>query len=335
MGNGPLDVVGIGNAIVDVIAHAEEKDLVDLELTKGAMTLIDAARAEFLYEGMGAAIEISGGSAANTVVGLAQLGGHAGYIGKVRNDQLGGIFHHDISAAGVEFPTPAAIAGPPTARCLIFVTPDAQRTMETYLGASVGLGPSDIDHEAIRRAKITYLEGYLWDAPPAKEAFELASEFAHEAGKKVALTLSDSFCVERHRESFQKLIQDHVDILFANEAEILSLYQVKHFDQAMQQIRNHCEAVALTRSEKGAVILSGDEVHVIDAEPVETVLDTTGAGDLFAAGFLFGFARGHGLAACGRIAAICAAEIIGHFGARPEQPLDQLVAERMGPGALG
>lgn len=335
MGDGPLDVLGIGNAIVDVIAHAEEKDLLNLELTKGAMTLIDAARAEFLYEKMGTAVESSGGSAANTMVGLAQLSGAAGYIGKVRNDQLGGIFHHDISAAGVEFPTPPAIAGPPTARCLIFVTPDAQRTMETYLGASVGLGPDCIDQACIRRAKIVYLEGYLWDEPPAKEAFVLASEIAHAAGKKVALTLSDSFCVQRHRQSFQDLIADHVDILFANEAEILSLYQVTNFDQALQKVRAHCEVVALTRSEKGSVILSSEEVHVVDAEPVETVLDTTGAGDLFAAGFLFGLTRGHGLAACGRIGSICAAEIVSHFGARPEKPLDQLVAERMGPGVLG
>lgn len=335
MGEGPLDVVGIGNAIVDVITHAEEKDLADLELTKGAMTLIDAARAEFLYEDMGPAVEISGGSAANTMVGFAQLGGAAGYIGKVRNDQLGGIFHHDISNSDVEFPTPPAITGPPTARCLIFVTPDAQRTMETYLGASVGLGPGDINHGFVRRAKLTYLEGYLWDEPPAKEAFVLASEIAHEAGNKVALTLSDPFCVERHRQSFQGLVEAHVDILFANEIEILSLYQAKSFDQALQQIRDRCEVAVLTRSEKGSVIVAGEEVHVIDAEPIDHVVDTTGAGDLFAAGFLFGLSRGHGLAACGRIGSICAAEVIGHFGARPEAPLDQLIAERMGPGVLG
>ena len=243
MVEGPFDVVGIGNAIVDVIAHAEEKDLVALELTKGAMTLIDAARAEFLYESMGPAVEISGGSAANTMVGMARLGGTVGYIGKVRNDQLGGIFRHDISTAGVAFPTRPAIAGPPTARCLIFVTPDAQRTMETYLGASVGLGPGDIDHGLIRRAKITYLEGYLWDEAPAKEAFVLASEIAHEAGNKVALTLSDPFCVDRHRRSFQDLVEAHVDVLFANELEILSLYQAKTFDQALQQIRDNREAI--------------------------------------------------------------------------------------------
>jgi len=335
MGDGPLDVIGIGNAIVDVIAHASEKDLTDLELTKGAMTLIDAARAEFLYERMGAAVEISGGSAANTMVGCAQLGGAAAYIGKVRNDQFGGIFLHDISAAGVEFPTAPAITGEPTARCLVFVTPDAQRTMETYLGASVGLGPDDIDAHGIRRAKITYLEGYLWDAPPAKKAFVLASEIAHAAGKKVALTLSDAFCVDRHRQSFQELIAAHVDILFANEAEIISLYQTTNFDQALAQVKNHCEMVALTRSEKGAVILSRDDTHTIKAAPVAQVLDTTGAGDLFAAGFLFGVTRGHSPAICGRIGSICAAEIISHFGARPEKSLDQLVVERMGPGVLG
>ncbi|MCE2509487.1 MAG: adenosine kinase [Alphaproteobacteria bacterium] len=332
MGESSLDVVGIGNAIVDVIAHAEEKDLVALELTKGAMTLIDAARAEFLYENMGSAVEISGGSAANTMVGLSRLGGAAGYIGKVRNDQLGGIFHHDISTARVEFPTRPAIAGPPTARCLIFVTPDAQRTMETYLGASVGLGPDDLDHGLIRRAKVTYLEGYLWDETPAQEAFVLASKIAHEAGNKVALTLSDPFCVERHRRSFQDLVEAHVDILFANEIEILSLYQSKTFDQALQRIRGRCEVAALTRSEKGSVIVAGEEVHVIDAEPVDAVVDTTGAGDLFAAGFLFGLARNHDLAACGRIGSICAAEIISHFGARPETPLDELIHARMGSG---
>lgn len=331
----PLDVVALGNAIVDVITHARDEAVAALELTKGAMTLIDAARAEFLYESMGPAIEISGGSAANTVVGITQLGGSAGYIGKIRNDELGGIFNHDITAAGVEFLTLPATEGPPTARCLIFVTPDAQRTMETYLGASVELGPADIEDVFIERAKIVYLEGYLWDAPPAKEAFERASEIAHKMGKKVALTLSDPYCVERHRESFQVFVEKHVDILFANEQEILSLYQSPDFDAAMQKVRSLCEVTALTRSEKGSVVVTGKEVHVIDAEPVPRVVDTTGAGDLYAAGFLFGFTRGHDLATCGRIGSVCASEIISHFGARPQVALDRLVAERLGEKVLG
>jgi len=334
MEKGPLDVVGIGNAIVDVISHAEEKDLDDLKLAKGAMTLIDVTRAEFLYESMTPVTEVSGGSAANTMVGFAQLGGTAGYIGKVRNDQLGKVFRYDISAANVEFPTSPTVTGPPTARCLIFVTPDAQRTMETYLGASVGLGPGDINRGLVQRAKLTYLEGYLWDESAAKEAFVLASKIAHGAGNKVALTLSDSFCVERHRKSFRDLVEAHIDILFANETEILSLYQAKSFDQALQQIRGCCEVAALTRSEKGSVIITGGEVHLINAEPTDHVMDTTGAGDLFAAGFLFGLSRGYKLAVCGRIGSICSAEIIGHFGARPEASLNQLIAEKMGPDVL-
>jgi len=233
-----------------------------------------------------------------------------------------------ISAAGVEFPTPPAITGEPTARCLVFVTPDAQRTMETYLGASVGLGPDDIDAACIRRAKITYLEGYLWDAPPAKEAFVRASKIAHEAGQKVALTLSDAFCVDRHRSSFQELIAAHVDILFANEAEILSLYQVTDFDQALAQVKNHCEMVALTRSEKGCVIIKGNECHEVPAIGIEEVVDTTGAGDLFAAGFLYGLTQNKPLPECGHLGALAANEIISHIGARPEISLAELAASR-------
>ncbi len=323
-----LDVVGIGNAIVDVIAHAEDRFLDDKGLAKGAMTLIDATAAEALYGDMAPALECSGGSAANTMAGLASLGGKGAFIGKVRNDQLGGIFRHDIRAANVEFDTEPATHGAPTARCLIFVTPDAQRTMQTFLGASQDLGPDDIDPDTIAAAKVTYLEGYLWDPPEAKEAFRKAAELAHKAEGMVALTLSDGFCVDRHRGDFMDLVQNHVDILFANEVEIVSLYQAAGFDEALQQVRGHCRVVALTRSEKGSVVLSDDEIHVIDAQPVANVIDTTGAGDLYAAGFLFGLTRGLDLATSGRIGALAAAEVIGHFGARPETPLQELAAAK-------
>lgn len=326
-----FDVVGIGNAIVDVIAHAQDGFLRHNELVKGAMTLIEADRAEALYGLMDSAIEASGGSAANTMAGLASLGGRAAFIGKVRDDQLGGIFRHDIRAAGVHFESAPAASGPPTARCLIFVTPDAQRTMQTFLGASVALGPADVDPNLIAATAVTYLEGYLWDRPEAKEAFQRAAGFAHKAGRKVALTLSDPFCVDRHRADFLKLIAGHVDVLFANEAEIKSLYQTENFDEALAQARDHCEVAALTRSEKGAVIVAGKEVHEVAAEPVARVVDTTGAGDLYAAGFLFGYTRALPLATCARIGAIAAAEVISHYGARPETKLADLVAAKLGP----
>jgi len=325
-----LDVLGIGNAIVDVLAHADDSFLVENGLTKGAMTLIEADRARELYGIMAPGVEISGGSAANTMAGIAALGGRGAYIGKIRDDQLGEIFRHDIRAAGVEFDTPPAADGPQTARCLIFVTPDAQRTMQTYLGACVELGPDDIDAGTVARARMTYLEGYLWDRPSAKEAFVKAATTAHEAGRKVALTLSDSFCVDRHRESFLDLVHNHVDILFANEDEITSLYRTADFDEALQQVRGHCEIAALTRSAKGSIVLADGEVHVIDARPVAQVVDTTGAGDLYAAGFLFARARGADLRACGRAGAIAAAEVIGHFGARPESDLRTLVEDVLG-----
>lgn len=325
-----FDVLGIGNAIVDVIAHADDVFLSQNGLAKGAMTLIDADAAEGLYRRMGSAVESSGGSAANTIAGLAALGGRGAFIGKVRNDQLGGIFAHDIRALGVDFATAAATHGAPTARCLIFVTPDAQRTMQTFLGASATLGPADINAAQVRAAAITYLEGYLWDPPPAKEAFEKAATIAHEAGNMVALSLSDAFCVDRHRADFLRLVEGYVDILFANEAEIKSLYQVDDFDSALQRVRGHCQIAALTRSEKGSVVISGDEVHVIDAVKVPKVVDTTGAGDLYAAGFLFGLTQGRPLHDCGRIGAICAGEIISHFGARPESPLSDLVVQALG-----
>jgi sugar/nucleoside kinase (ribokinase family) len=325
-----LDVAAVGNAIVDVLSKASDSLLQELGLSKGAMTLIGAPEADAFYRRMGAVTECSGGSAANTVVGVALLGGRAGFIGKVRDDQLGGIFRHDIRAVGVEFDTPPAAEGLPTARCLVFVTPDAQRTMQTFLGVAGHLGPDDVDSELVRRAAITYLEGYLFDPPPAKKAFEKAASLAHAAGKRVALTLSDPFCVDRHRDDFRKLIAHHVDILFANEAEITSLYRVADFDSALQIVRDNCEVAVLTRSEKGAVIVASDEIHVIDAEPVARVVDTTGAGDLFAAGFLFGVTHELGLAAAGRIGAVCAGEVISHFGARPAISLAALVQSRLG-----
>ncbi len=321
-----FDVTGIGNAIVDVLAHADDAKLTALGVDKGVMTLIDAQRAEQIYAQMGPGIECSGGSAANTIAGLAALGGKGAYIGKVRNDQLGDVFRHDLRSQGVAFDTAAAQDGVSTARCLILVTPDAQRTMMTFLGACVDLGPEDIDPAVIANAKVTYLEGYLWDPPKAKEAFRTAARIAHEAGRKVALSLSDPFCVGRHRAEFLELLSDHVDILFANEAEITSLYQTD-FEDAVRQVRQHCDIAALTRSEKGSIVVAGGQVVVQGAEPVSKVVDTTGAGDLYAAGFLYGFTQGRDLGTCARLGGICAAEIIGHVGARPEANLAQLVAE--------
>jgi sugar/nucleoside kinase (ribokinase family) len=324
-----LDLVGIGNAIVDVLTHTDDSFLADNGLVKGAMTLIDGARAESLYLDMGPAIECSGGSVANTMVGFTSLGGSGAYIGKLRNDQLGGIFRHDIRAAGVEFESAAAEDGPPTARCLIFVTPDAQRTMQTYLGACIELGPDDIDEDLVQRAQVTYLEGYLWDPPEAKEAFVKAARAAHEAGKRVALSLSDPFCVDRHRDDFLILVEHHIDVLFANEEEIKSLYQVESFDDAMQHVRGHCEIAALTRSEKGSVVVADSGVHILDAEAVDHVVDSTGAGDMYAAGFLYGLIRDRDLVTCARMGSITAAEAISHTGARPEVSLADLVSAHL------
>jgi len=322
-------VAGIGNAIVDVLADTDDETLERLGLAKGSMTLITAERAVELHAQMESRVECSGGSAANTLVGLASMGGSAAYIGKVRDDALGELFRRDIRAAGVSFDTPAATAGPPTGRCLIFVTPDAQRSMQTLLGASATLGPEDVDPATIERAGITFLEGYLWDPEPAKQAFLRAAEIAHAAGRKVALTLSDPFCVERHREEFRELVDNHVDVLFANEAEVHSLFETNDFDAALAALRGRCEIAAVTRGKDGSVILCGDDVIQVEAAPVDEVVDTTGAGDLYAAGFLFGLSEGRDPATCGRIASIAAGEIISHFGARPESSLTDLVAAKL------
>ena len=325
MSDSEIDILGIGNAIVDVLSHADDAFLDRHGITKGAMTLIDPDRVKTLYAAMGPGLEMSGGSAANTVAGVASFGGRGGFIGKIRDDQLGEVFAHDIRSLGVRFETTPAVDGANTARCLILVTPDAQRTLNTYLGACVDLGPEDVDPALVEAAKVTYLEGYLWDPPRAKEAFRKAMEVARGAGRKVALTLSDSFCVDRWRDEFRALVKDGVDIVFANEDELKALYQVDDFNAGLQLIRDDCEVAALTRSAKGSVIVNGGEVHVIDAVPVAKVVDTTGAGDLYAAGFLYGYTRGAPLGECGRLGSLAAAEVIGHFGARPDVPLADLV----------
>jgi sugar/nucleoside kinase (ribokinase family) len=324
------DVLGIGNAIVDILAYAEDDLVAELELARGAMTLIDEDRSAFLYRRLGPAREVSGGSCANTIAAVASLGGSSAFIGRVRDDQLGRVFSHDIRAAGVTFRNPPSATGPSTATSMIFVTPDGQRTMNTYLGACVELGPDDVDPQLVAGASVTYLEGYLWDRPEAKAACRKAAEVCHQAGRQLALTLSDGFCVDRWRAEFRELIAQRVDILFANEAEITSLYEVADFDQALQEVRRHVHFAALTRGPKGSVVLRGEELHVIDAAPPARVLDTTGAGDLYAAGFLRGHTMGLDLAACGRLGSACAAAIIAQYGARPEAPLLPLL-DRLTP----
>lgn len=322
--HGRFDVVGIGNAIVDIVAYADDALVEELGLVRGAMTLVDEQRMDFLYRRLGPAREISGGSCANTMAALADLGGNAAYIGRVRDDQMGAIFAHDIRATGVTFSNAPSRSGPATARCVIFVTPDAQRTMNTYLGACVELSPEDVDDDMVSRAAVAYLEGYLWDKPDAKAACLKAAEIAHKAGGKLALTLSDAFCVGRWRSEFRELVEKHVDILFANESEITSLYEAPDFDSALQEVRRHVHFAALTRGARGSVVLRGEELHVIDMVPPARLVDTTGAGDLYAAGFLRGLTAGLDLAACGRLASACASRIIEQYGARSEQPLRPL-----------
>lgn len=320
------DVVALGNAIVDVLSESDDAFLESHRLAKGGMQLVDESQAKALYGDMGPGVEQSGGSAANTVVGIAALGGRSAFVGRVQDDQLGEVFTHDIRAAGVTFQPPAAQPGPATARCLVLVTPDAQRTMNTFLGASAELGPDDVDPDLILGASVTYLEGYLWDPEPAKEAFRKAMQIAKAGGRQVALSLSDAFCVDRHRTEFRELVAGPVDILFANEAEILSLYQLDDFDDAVEAARNDAPLSVLTRGEHGCVIVTEQETTVIGARRPEHLIDTTGAGDLFAAGFLYGLTQGRDMATCGRFGAIAAAEIISHYGARPEHDLKTLIA---------
>ena len=322
-----IDVVGIGNAIVDVIAQGDDAFLEAQKLAKGTMTLIDEAQAEALYRQIGPAIETSGGSAANTLAGLSSLGGRGGFIGKVRDDQLGAIFRHDIRSVGTVFDTPSATEGPSTARCMIVVTPDAQRTMSTYLGASVHFGPDDLDHDLIASAKVLYLEGYLWDKEAATEAFVAAAETAKANGVKLALSLSDPFCVDRHRDGFRRLVAEHVDVLFANESEILSLYRTDSFEQAVEAVRGEAQVAALTRSEHGSVVVAGEQRVAVPAVRLGGVIDTTGAGDLYAAGFLFGWTHQHNLEVCARLGSLAAAECISHVGPRPQRALHELVPE--------
>ena len=323
-----FDVLGLGNAIVDVIAQTDEDFLERHSLRKGAMTLIDEGQAESLYSMMNPATIISGGSAANTIVGAASFGAKAAFIGKVKSDGLGHVFTHDIRAMGVEFETAPAAEGPATARCFVLVTPDGERTMNTYLGACQNLTPADVDETTVKDSALVYLEGYLWDPPEAKNAFLKAAEIAHAAGRLVALTLSDPFCVDRYRPEFLDLMQSRtLDIVFANQHELISLYQTSDFDTAVEALRQTDVLGVVTRSEHGCVIVTRDETHAVPAFPIDRLVDTTGAGDLFAAGFLVGLARGEELVECARRGALAAAEVIQHFGARPEVRLADLAAQ--------
>jgi adenosine kinase len=328
MADARFDVLGIGNAIVDVIARTEDDFLIGHNMRKGSMQLIDEAQAARIYDAMGPAVEVSGGSAANTIVGAAGLGVRAAFIGKVKDDELGRVFAHDIRAAGVSFATPPASAGPSTARCYVLVTPDGERTMNTYLGAAQDLHPNDIDADTVAVAQIVYLEGYLWDPPHAKEAFLKAAKIAHDAERDVALTLSDAFCVDRYRAEFLDLIRTGtVDLVFANERELHSLYLTADFDAAVSALRNDARAAVVTRSGRGCVVITREETDAVPAYPVERVVDATGAGDLFAAGFLVGLARGADYRTAARLGALAAAEVIQHLGARPEASLKDLARE--------
>jgi adenosine kinase len=328
MAEAKYDVLGIGNAIFDVLVQTDERFLAAHGMTKGGMALIDESRAASIYRDMGTATEMSGGSAANTIVGIANFGARAAYVGKVRDDQIGRLYAHDIRAAGVAFETKAAADGPATGCSYILVTPDGERTMNTYLGAAQELTSGDIDAAQVAASAILYLEGYLWDPKSAKEAFVKAATIAHGAGRQVALTLSDSFCVDRYRGEFLDLMRNGtVDLVFANEAELHSLYQTSDFDTALTQLRGDTKLGIVTRSEKGCVVASKDGVAAVPAFPVAKLVDTTGAGDLFAAGFLFGLVRGAGHEAAGRLGALAAAEVIQHIGARPLVSLKELAVK--------
>lgn len=321
-----LDIVAIGNAIVDVISREDDDFIVRHALTKGGMQLVDAETSELLYNAMSAGVEISGGSAANTLAGMAALGAKCGFIGQVHDDQLGKVFSHDIRAMGIRFDTPVAPDGPPTALCLIMVTPDAQRTMNTFLGASQFLPAAALDFDMIRSARILYLEGYLWDPEQPRAAMRSAIDAARGAGRQVAFTLSDAFVIERHRADFLRLIEEGMlDILFANENEICSLTMKNDFESAVAAVAGKVPVLVVTRSEQGAICIKDGERHECDAAPVERVLDTTGAGDLFAAGFMTGLVRGKAPRTCLEMGAIAAGEIISHYGARPESDLKALM----------
>lgn len=328
MSSTQLEILGLGNAIVDVIAPSDDDFLAKHDLHKGAMQLIDEATAEKLYAAMGQTTIVSGGSAANTIVGAAHLGCQTAFIGKVKADPLGDVFAHDIRSAKVVFKSASAKDGAASARCLVLVTPDGQRTMNTFLGACQNLTPADVDPALVEAAEITYLEGYLWDPPEAKKAFLKASDLAHAAGRRVALSLSDAFCVDRYRDEFLGLIREgKLDILFANESELHSLFETSDFDTAVAQLRNEDILGVVTRSEKGSLVVTREQTHAVNAYPVEKVIDTTGAGDLFAAGFLTGLVREQSLSDCARLGALAAAEIIQHYGARPQRDLKALAAE--------
>ncbi|MGB8861998.1 MAG: adenosine kinase [Ilumatobacteraceae bacterium] len=319
------DVVGIGNALVDVINHADDHFIATYDLVKGSMTLVDTDRALYLYRALGSAVEMSGGSAANTMTGVASFGGTAAYIGKVSGDELGQVFGHDLRAVGVQFRPGLPDGETPTGRCIIVVTPDAERTMNTYLGVSSLLCAADVDEKTVAAGKVLYMEGYLYDRPEAKEAFRFAASVAHAHGRQVSLTLSDSFCVDRHRSDFRSLVTDEVDILFGNEDELVSLYEVSTFDEAVAAVQRDCHLAVITVGAQGCYIVTRDAVLTAPAEPVEQVLDTTGAGDLFAAGFLFGYTRDFPLLECAKLGAIAAAEVIAHVGPRPLVELKTLL----------
>ena len=327
MGDSQFDVVGIGNAIVDIIARCDDEFLTTHGAEKGHMQLVDAAAISKLYDAVGPATEISGGSAANTIAGIASFGGSAAYMGKVADDEFGRIFTHDIRAIGVSYNTAPAVGGAPTARSLVLVTPDGERTMSTFLGVSPELSEADVDAKAIQAARILYLEGYLFDGEAAKASFRHAAKVAKAAGCLVSLTLSDGFCVDRHRDDFLQLIRSDIDVLFANEDEITSLYQTTSFEDAAARARSDTRLAVLTRSEKGSLIVSGGSDVTVAARPGVKVVDTTGAGDLYAAGFLFGYARELPLEQCGQLGSLAAAEIISHIGARPDVNLSNLARE--------
>ena len=324
-----LDALTIGNALVDVLATVDEGFLVRENIVKGSMNLVDIKRSKHLHSLVNSRTEMSGGSAANTAYGLASLGGKAGFIGKISADRLGESFSHDLDTVGVKFFPGVTCETEDTGRCLIVVTPDGNRTMNTFLGAASLLDAADISKTAVQSAAVVFLEGYLFDKDAAKEAFRTAAEYAHAAGRKVALTLSDSFCVDRHRADFLSLVKNDIDILFSNEDELKALYQVDSINDGLHQLRDNCEFAAVTRNEHGSVVIDGDEVVIIDAEPVDSVVDATGAGDMYAAGFLYGFVRGKPIEQCGKIGSIVASEVITHMGPRPLVPLTTVVPKSL------